>query len=45
MTDIVHYRIPLGVLGDIANRLFVANKLKGIFEHRYSSVEQRFGKS
>lgn len=44
MTDIVHYRIPLGILGDFANWLFVAKKLKGIFDHRKTSVEEYFGK-
>jgi len=45
MTDIVHYRIPLGILGDFANWLFVGKKLKGIFEHRKTSVEEYFGKA
>lgn len=44
MTDIVHYRIPLGFLGNIANALFVRKKLKGIFEYRYHKVEELFGK-
>lgn len=44
MTDIVHYRIPFGVLGDIANTLFVKRKLKEIFDYRYQAVEQYFKK-
>lgn len=43
MTDIVHYRIPLGWLGDLANWLFVRNKLKAIFEFRKNSIDQFFG--
>lgn len=43
MTDIIHYRIPLGWLGRLANRLFVAKKLEGIFRYRYQKVEELFG--
>lgn len=44
MTDIVHYKNPLWVLGNIANTLFVKNKLKEIFDYRYRKVEELFGK-
>ena len=44
MIDIVHYRIPLGILGDIANRLFVRAKLQSIFDYRFEAVEKLFGK-
>lgn len=44
MTDIVHYKIPLGWLGDIAHGLFVKKKLASIFDYRYQKVEERFGK-
>ena len=43
MTDIVHYRLPLGFLGNWANSLFVRKKLKQIFEFRYKKVEELFG--
>ena len=43
MTDIVHYRNPLGIVGKLANLLFVQNKLKQIFEHRFAEVEKHFG--
>jgi ligand-binding SRPBCC domain-containing protein len=43
MTDIVHYRIPLGLLGDFANWLFVKKKLESIFQYRYKAVEELFG--
>ncbi len=43
MTDIVHYRIPLGLLGDLANWLFVKKKLESIFQYRYKAVEELFG--
>lgn len=44
MRDIVHYRVPLGILGDIANALFVKRQLKTIFDYRYKKLEQVFGK-
>ena len=44
MTDIVHYRNPLGFLGNIANTLFVKNQLKQIFQFRFEKVEELFGK-
>lgn len=44
MTDIVHYKNPLGILGRIANALFVKQKLKTIFDFRYKKVEELFGK-
>lgn len=44
MTDIVHYRNPLGFLGAIANSLFVKRQLKEIFDYRFQHVEKIFGK-
>lgn len=44
MTDIVHYRNPLGFLGNIANSLFVKKQLQQIFEYRIQKVEELFGK-
>lgn len=44
MTDIVDYGLPLGFLGDIAHAVFVKNKLKHIFDHRYKVLEERFPK-
>ena len=44
MTDIVHYKNPLGFLGEMANSVFVRNKLKKIFEYRFKKVEELFGK-
>lgn len=34
MTDILHYDVGLGILGWIAGKLFVDNKVKQIFEYR-----------
>ena len=44
MTDIVHYKIPFWILGDIAHALFVKAEVKKIFDHRLVAVEKRFGK-
>jgi ligand-binding SRPBCC domain-containing protein len=44
MTDIVHYRNPLGFLGTIANLLVVKKQLKQIFEFRFAKTEELFGK-
>ena len=44
MTDIVHYKNPLWLLGDLANILFVRKQLQGIFSYRFNRVEELFGK-
>lgn len=43
MTDIVHYRLPMGVFGTLA-LWFVKRKLDEIFDYRYRKVEELFGK-
>lgn len=43
MTDIVHYKIPFWVFGDLANTLFVRGKLKEIFDYRFKRVVEIFG--
>lgn len=43
MTDIVHYKIPFGFLGDIANSLLVGRQLRSIFDYRYKALEELFG--
>jgi ligand-binding SRPBCC domain-containing protein len=44
MTDIVNYGIPLGVLGRIANTIFVRSKLQEIFDYREKVTHEMFGK-
>lgn len=44
MTDIVHYKLPLWFLGDIAHTLFVKKQLQHIFDYRYKKVEELFVK-
>jgi ligand-binding SRPBCC domain-containing protein len=41
--DLVSYRLPLGPLGDLANRLVVASRLAHIFEFRRKVLAERFG--
>jgi ligand-binding SRPBCC domain-containing protein len=44
MTDLVHYRLPLGFLGSIAHSLVVKKELEKIFAYRYQQIIKRFGK-
>ena len=44
MTDIVTYQPPLGLLGNIANFLFIRRQLQKIFEFRSKALEKKFGK-
>lgn len=43
MTDILTYGLPMGILGRIANHIYVANKLQEIFEFRRKKVSELFG--
>jgi hypothetical protein len=43
MDDIVHYKIPMGFLGDIAQVLFVKKQLQDIFDFRFKAVEAKWG--
>lgn len=43
MTDIVHYKVPFWILGDLANMVLVRGKLKEIFEYRFKKVAEIFG--
>jgi ligand-binding SRPBCC domain-containing protein len=43
MTDIVHYKLPLGFLGDIAHALFVKKQLSTIFDFRFKKMIELFG--
>ncbi len=44
MTDIVHYRIPFGWLGQLMNTLLVKHELARIFSFRFNKMEALFGK-
>ncbi|NIK73438.1 ligand-binding SRPBCC domain-containing protein [Thermonema lapsum] len=43
MTDLVHYALPLGVLGRLAHAAFVKKRLEEIFDYRFRTLERRFG--
>ena len=42
MTDIVHWRAPLGPLGNVANGLFLRARVEGIFAYRFEKVKVIF---
>jgi ligand-binding SRPBCC domain-containing protein len=42
MTDLVHYRLPLGWLGSFAQHIFVKKKLEEIFGYRKRKLEELF---
>lgn len=44
MTDLLHYSIPYGFIGSIANAILVRSKLRALFEHRVKAIERIFGK-
>lgn len=44
MTDLVHYRVPFGFIGSIANALVVKKELRKIFAYRYQKINELFGK-
>lgn len=43
MTDLVHYALPFGPLGNLVHRCFVRRKLRRIFEFRREILQRRFG--
>ena len=44
MTDIVTYKPPFGLLGDIANSLFIEKQLEEIFQYRWDAMDKKFNK-
>lgn len=42
MTDEVNYAIPLGLLGRLANSIFVSREVNRIFDYRFKILEQYF---
>lgn len=43
MTDLLHYAIPYGVIGRLANSVFVKGKVEQIFDYRVKAIENLFG--
>ena len=44
MTDLVHYRLPFGPLGDLGHALIVEKELRKIFTYRYEKIIELFGR-
>ncbi len=42
MIDIIHYKLPFGIFGKLANILFVKKQLKSIFDFRFKKMDQLF---
>ena len=42
MTDIVSYKLPFGIFGSLAHKLFIRSKIESIFNYRYNVLEKRF---
>ena len=42
MTDIITYKPPFGILGDIANFLFIKKQLDSIFDYRFKVMDKKF---
>ena len=40
MTDLVNFKLPMGILGDFFAGKFVTNKVKFIFESRFEILEK-----
>lgn len=43
MEDIIHYKLPFGIIGKWTHPFLVKPKLNEIFEYRKQALEQRFG--
>ncbi len=43
MRDLLHYKVPFGPIGDLANAIFVEPKIEEIFRFRVRAVEEHFG--
>ena len=43
MDDVIHYKIPFGLIGKILNKIYVKNKLDKIFKYRENKLNEIFG--
>ena len=43
MDDVIHYKIPFGLIGKILNKIYVQNKLDKIFKYRENKLNELFG--
>lgn len=42
MEDILHYKVPYGPIGTIADALLVDQQIESIFQYRYGAIEKLF---
>lgn len=40
MTDLLYYKLPMGLLGRLINRLYINRKVKDIFDYRHKILEK-----
>ena len=45
MTDLITYEPPFGVLGALANKLFIKKQLNDIFDYRKKIIDNKFNKN
>ena len=45
MTDLITYEPPFGVLGALANKLFIKKQLNDIFDYRKKIIDDKFNKN
>jgi len=43
MEDIIHYKLPFGILGQLAHPILVKKKLEEIFSYRQKKLNELFG--
>jgi len=43
MTDILNYAIPYGIIGSLANSIFVGKQVNNIFSYREKAIKDLFG--
>lgn len=42
MEDVLHYKVPYGPIGTLADASFVDQKIESIFQYRYQAIEALF---
>lgn len=45
MSDILHYKVPYGIIGSMIDAVLIDKKIESIFQFRYEAVERRFGRA
>ena len=44
MYDLVHYQLPLGLIGKLGNQILVKKQLQQVFDYRFDIIEKLFNK-